>query len=296
MKAAEAALAQASQALRDAELYAPQSGVIRERIVEPGDFVTPQTPVLTLALTDPVWVRTSLPETRLGQVKPGARAEIRTDSFPEKQYDGWVGYISPTAEFTPKNVETPELRTRLVYQMRVYACNPENELRLGMQEGTLGNVFVIDALPQGLAFESIAAINGDASEPYSAVAPFVHADLTAADIVVAGNPVTGPTTATITLGTIVNEADGNAANDFFIITYRARVLNLVHPQVNNIGLTNTVAMGYDTATGLVSGYAVTTMMSGPACVTRTVPKPSGPGAQAGAPATVSCSSAPYACA
>jgi uncharacterized repeat protein (TIGR01451 family) len=125
----------------------------------------------------------------------------------------------------------------------------EYELRLGMQEGTLGNVFVIDALPQGLAFESIAAINGDASEPYSAVAPFVHADLTAADIVVAGNPVTGPTTATITLGTIVNEADGNAANDFFIITYRARVLNLVHPQVNNIGLTNTVAMGYDTATG-----------------------------------------------
>ena len=132
VKAAEAALAQARQALRDAELYAPQSGVIRERIVEPGDFVTPQTPVLTLALTDPVWVRTYLPETRLGQVKPGARAEIRTDSFPEKQYDGWVGYISPTAEFTPKNVETPELRTRLVYQMRVYACNPENELRLGM--------------------------------------------------------------------------------------------------------------------------------------------------------------------
>ena len=130
--AAEAALAETDQALLDAELYAPQAGVIRERIVEPGDFVTPQTPVLTLALTDPVWVRTYLPETRLGQVKPGARAEIRTDSFPGKIYDGWVGYISPTAEFTPKNVETPELRTRLVYQMRVYACNPDNELRLGM--------------------------------------------------------------------------------------------------------------------------------------------------------------------
>ena len=125
----------------------------------------------------------------------------------------------------------------------------EYELRLGMQEGTLGNVFVIDTLPQGLAFESIAAINGDTSEPYSAVAPFVHADLTAADIVVTGNPVMEQTTATITLGTIVNQADGNAANDFFIITYRARVLNLVHPQVNNIGLTNTVAMGYDTASG-----------------------------------------------
>lgn len=130
--AAEAALAEIDQALLDAELYAPQAGVIRERIVEPGDFVTPQTPVLTLALTDPVWVRTYLPESRLGQVKPGVRAEIQTDSYPGKIYDGWVGYISPTAEFTPKNVETPELRTRLVYQMRVYACNPANELRLGM--------------------------------------------------------------------------------------------------------------------------------------------------------------------
>jgi HlyD family secretion protein len=132
VKAAEAALAEVDQALQDAELYAPQAGVIRKRIVEPGDFVTPQTPVLTLALTDPVWVRTYLPETRLGQVKPGVRAEIRTDSYPDKIYEGWVGYISPTAEFTPKNVETPELRTRLVYQMRVYACNPVNELRLGM--------------------------------------------------------------------------------------------------------------------------------------------------------------------
>jgi HlyD family secretion protein len=130
--AAEAVLAEIDQELQDAELYAPQAGVIRERIVEPGDFVTPQTPVLTLALTDPVWVRTYLPETHLGQVKPGARAEIRTDSYPDKIYHGWVGYISPTAEFTPKNVETPELRTRLVYQMRVYACNPDNELRLGM--------------------------------------------------------------------------------------------------------------------------------------------------------------------
>jgi HlyD family secretion protein len=130
--AAEAALAEADQALKDAELRAPESGVIRERIVEPGDFVTPQTPVLTLALMDPVWVRTYLPESYLGRIKPGAEALITTDSYPGKAYRGWIGSISPTAEFTPKNVETPELRTRLVYQMRVYACNPEYELRLGM--------------------------------------------------------------------------------------------------------------------------------------------------------------------
>jgi HlyD family secretion protein len=59
-------------------------------------------------------------------------AKIRTDSYPDKVYDGWVGFISPTAEFTPKTVETPELRTSLVYQVRVFACNPQNELRLGM--------------------------------------------------------------------------------------------------------------------------------------------------------------------
>ena len=130
--AAQAALVEAEQALADADLYAPVGGIVRERIVEQGDFVTPQTPVITLALTDPVWVRSYLPEGFLGQVRPGARALISTDSYPGKVYEGWVGFISPTAEFTPKNVETPELRTRLVYQVRVSVCNPELELRLGM--------------------------------------------------------------------------------------------------------------------------------------------------------------------
>jgi len=125
----------------------------------------------------------------------------------------------------------------------------EYELRLGLQEGALDNVFVTDTLPQGLIFEGIASINGDTTAPYSAVSPFVHGDITPADIVVAGNPTTGPTTVTLAIGTLVNPADGNAANDAFIVVYRARVLNLVHPQVNNIGLTNTAAMGYDTATG-----------------------------------------------
>jgi HlyD family secretion protein len=129
---AQAVMAEAEQALKDASLYAPVAGIIRERIVELGDFVTPQAPVYTLALTNPVWVRTYLPESYLGQIKPGTRARISTDSYPNKEYAGWVGSISPTAEFTPKNVETPDLRTRLVYQVRVFACNPQDELRLGM--------------------------------------------------------------------------------------------------------------------------------------------------------------------
>ncbi len=132
LKAKGSAVKLAKQHLEDATLISPSDGVIRNRILEPGDMVTPQSPILTLALIDPVWVRAYLPETGLGKVAIGVGAEIMSDSFPDKRYQGWVGYISPTAEFTPKNVQTPELRTRLVYSVRIYACNPENELRLGM--------------------------------------------------------------------------------------------------------------------------------------------------------------------
>jgi HlyD family secretion protein len=132
LEARRAALALARERLADTVLYAPQDGVVRDRLLEPGDMAGPQSPVLTLALVDPVWIRTWLPEPALGRVAPGMAAEIHTDSYPEKSYAGWVGYISPSAEFTPKNVESPELRTRLVYQMRVFVSNPAGELRLGM--------------------------------------------------------------------------------------------------------------------------------------------------------------------
>lgn len=132
LAAREAALRQARQRFADASLYAPADGIIRNRILEPGDMAFPQSPVLTLAFLDPVWVRAYLPEPMLGRVRLGATAWITTDSYPGKRYPGWVGYISPTAEFTPKTVQTPELRTRLVYSVRIIACNPEDELRLGM--------------------------------------------------------------------------------------------------------------------------------------------------------------------
>jgi len=132
LKVDEAQLALAAEVLKDTELHAPADGIIRNRILEPGDMVTPQTPVFTLARTNPVWVRSYAPETVLGKLAPGMTAEVSTDSHPDKTYRGWVGYISPTAEFTPKNVETPELRTRRVYQGRGDGCDPDNELRLGM--------------------------------------------------------------------------------------------------------------------------------------------------------------------
>ncbi|NVK40519.1 MAG: efflux RND transporter periplasmic adaptor subunit [Oceanospirillaceae bacterium] len=132
LKADEAQLVLVREVLKDASLYAPFDGVIRNRILEPGDMVTPQTPVFTLARTSPLWVRAYVPESSLGKLVPGMAASVSTDSYPDKEYRAWIGYISPTAEFTPKNVETPELRTRLVYQVRIHVCNPNDELRLGM--------------------------------------------------------------------------------------------------------------------------------------------------------------------
>ncbi len=132
LKADQAVLALARQELTDTKLYAPADGIIQNRILEPGDMASPQQPVYTLALNNPVWVRAYVPEPDLGKIAEGMAAEITTDSYPDKTYKGWVGYIAPTAEFTPKQVETTDLRTRLVYQIRVYVNNPDNELRLGM--------------------------------------------------------------------------------------------------------------------------------------------------------------------
>jgi HlyD family secretion protein len=132
LKAYEEARAVAQRKLEDTNLYAPSDGVIQNRIMEPGDMASPQKTVFTLALTNPVWVRAYVPENDLGKVKLGMKAEISTDSYPGKTYAGWVGFLSPTAEFTPKTIETKELRSKLVYQIRIYVCNPNNELRLGM--------------------------------------------------------------------------------------------------------------------------------------------------------------------
>jgi HlyD family secretion protein len=132
LAAATAAEALAQRQFDDTRLYAPASGVIEDRILEVGDMASPATPVFTIALPSPLWVRVYVPETLLGRVHLGEAAVITTDSAPGTLYHGWVGYLSPTAEFTPKTVETPELRTALVYQARVYVCDPHGGLRLGM--------------------------------------------------------------------------------------------------------------------------------------------------------------------
>ena len=132
LKRYEAELAQAQHDLKDASLHAPADGVIENRLLEVGDMASPQKPVFTMALVDPIWIRAYVPEPQLGKLRYGMPAKVTTDSFPGKSYDGFVGFISPTAEFTPKPVETEEVRTRLVYEVRVFVPNPQGELRLGM--------------------------------------------------------------------------------------------------------------------------------------------------------------------
>jgi len=132
LKRYEAELGQSQHDLKDSCLYAPSDGIVQDRILEVGDMASPQKPVFTVALTDPVWVRAYVSEPDLGKISEGMKARVVTDSFPDKEYEGWIGFISPTAEFTPKPVETRELRTKLVYQIRVFVKNPNNELRLGM--------------------------------------------------------------------------------------------------------------------------------------------------------------------
>src|SRR4030095_6388468 len=128
----EAQLALRRQQLVDAELLAPMDAVVRTRILEPGDMASPQKPVFSLAITDPKWVRAYVSESNLGKIHEGMAAAVAVDSFPSRRFEGWVGFISPVAEFTPKPVQTEELRTSLVYEIRVFVKDPSDELRLGM--------------------------------------------------------------------------------------------------------------------------------------------------------------------
>lgn len=114
------------------ELQAPDDGVIRSRLLEAGDMASPSKPVFKLSLPGKKWVRAYVPETELGRVYEGQQARVYIESLPGKAIDGQVGYISGTAEFTPKHVQTEELRTSLVYEVRVYVDDADNVLRLGM--------------------------------------------------------------------------------------------------------------------------------------------------------------------
>ena len=102
------------------------------RAREVGAIVQPGQTIYTVALTDPVWIRAYVPQPRLGRIKPGMPVKIEIDSMPGKQYDGTVGFISPEAEFTPKSVQTEQVRDDLVFRLRIIAKDTDNVFRQGM--------------------------------------------------------------------------------------------------------------------------------------------------------------------
>lgn len=129
--AAEATLAQARIALADTRLVAPSDAIVIARVREPGSMVASNTPVYSLSLSTPVYVRAYVSEPELGRITPGTSVRVHTDSS-DKVYHGQVGFISPRAEFTPKTVETTDLRTDLVYRLRVVVADAGQGLRQGM--------------------------------------------------------------------------------------------------------------------------------------------------------------------
>jgi HlyD family secretion protein len=128
----EAALQVAERQLADAELVAPSQGVVLSRVREAGAIVAAGETVFVLSLTNPVWVRTYVSEIDLGRIKPGMEVNVRTDTPGAPLLKGRIGFISTTAEFTPKTVETRELRTALVYRIRIIVNDSDQILRQGM--------------------------------------------------------------------------------------------------------------------------------------------------------------------
>lgn len=129
-KSAQAAVASLDYQIEKASiLKAPADGIIRTRLAEPGDMASPSRTIYQLSIVSPKWIRTYVTENQLGLVKEGAEALISTDTI--GSLNARVSWISSTAEFTPKTVQTAELRTALVYEVRLEAADPENRLRLG---------------------------------------------------------------------------------------------------------------------------------------------------------------------
>lgn len=122
---------QANTRLADTRLYSPSAGIIMTRAREPGAMVTMGATVYTLSLSEAVYVRAYVDEPSLVRVQPGTKVQVQTDGN-ENGFAGQVGFISPRAEFTPKTVETPQLRTELVYRLRIVVKDPEGLLRQGI--------------------------------------------------------------------------------------------------------------------------------------------------------------------
>ncbi len=132
LRQAEAAVDLLKKNIEDSTVISPIAGVITEKAVEPGELVNPGTTLVTISTLDPVFLRVYVTAEELGRIKLGGRAEVTIDSFPEKIFPGRIIYISPEAEFTPKNIQTREDRVKLVFAVKIELANPEGQLKPGL--------------------------------------------------------------------------------------------------------------------------------------------------------------------
>ncbi len=129
---AEESLRNAKQQLEYTELFAPFDGVVLSKGAEPGEYLTPGAPVVTIADLDHVWMRAYVNEKFLNRIKIGKEAEVITDAYPDRKFKGKIIFISSEAEFTPKTVQTHEERVKLVFRIKIELENPDWELKPGM--------------------------------------------------------------------------------------------------------------------------------------------------------------------
>jgi HlyD family secretion protein len=118
--------------IEDCSIKAPMNGIITNKYAEKGEFVTVGSPIYSISKTDPVNLTIYITEIELGKVKTGMIAKIKIDSFPKRIFPGKVIYISPDAEFTPKNIQTKDERVKQVYGVKIELSNPEGILKPGM--------------------------------------------------------------------------------------------------------------------------------------------------------------------
>jgi HlyD family secretion protein len=132
LEQAEASRDLLKKTIADSTISSPTSGIVTHRATEQGEFVVPGTILLTIADLAEVRLEIFVPESDLGKVRLGQSAEVRIDSHPDRVFEGKVIFISPEAEFTPKNIQTKEERVKLVYRVKIKVPNAENILKPGM--------------------------------------------------------------------------------------------------------------------------------------------------------------------
>ena len=137
VQAASAMVAQIHTLMDELTVSAPTDCIVEAIDLRPGDLVGANAPAVSLLETSKLWVRTYVPEGKLAQVKSGARVPIRIDGFPRERFEGIITFIATDAEFTPRNIQTPEERNKQVFRLKITLPNPGGKLRVGMMADVL---------------------------------------------------------------------------------------------------------------------------------------------------------------